>query len=768
MTENVPRVERDLMSRVSRWTRQAARGSKLFIGLAIASVIAGVATYLALSATTPLRSDPRTVNILLLVDLVLMLTLGALVAWRLVVLWIARRSGSAGSRLHTRLVGLFSAVAVAPTIIVATFSFLFFDVGLQSWFNHRIREVLRDSRQVAEAYAEEHKKVIQSDILAMANDLNNQAFVLSGNPTYLNQVVTDQAALRSLSEAIVFTGEGKVLARANLSFSLDLDRLPARALQEAANGQIVFLTGRAGEDDRVRALIRLNRFVDTYLYVSRFVDARVLNRVARAKAGVTEYEELEQARYGIQTKFHLIFLALALLVLLAAVAIGLWLANRLVQPIGSLANAAERIRAGDLSARVEEGSGEDEITTLSRAFNRMTDQIQSQRNELVEANRQLDSRRRFTETVLSGVTAGVIGLDKRGEINLPNRSALQMLGEPDDSLVGRKFTDVAPEMAELFKSVRKRPDRIAEGQINVERAGRKRHLLVRIAAEAAGKQILGYVVTFDDITNLVTAQRTAAWADVARRIAHEIKNPLTPIQLSAERLRRKYEKEIQSDKSIFERCTSTIIRQVADIRRMVDEFSGFARMPAPEFGNVELVDIVKQAIFLQEVANPKIEFTFVPPIKPIYMRCDGRQISQALTNILKNACEGVSVQDERLAETGTYKGQITVSVTQNGEDIVISVADNGCGLDDSVKDRVTEPYVTTHGKGSGLGLAIVNKIMEDHGGELRIENAEESGVIVKLIFHDVAAAAPAEEGGNQDEADGTQGTDRKTKLQPVS
>ena len=761
MTDSAPRAEWDMMNRVSRWTRRVARGSKLFIGLAIASVVAGVATYLALSATTPLRSDPRTVNILLLVDLVLLLSLGALVSWRLVVLWIQRRSGSAGSRLHTRMVGLFSAVAVAPTIIVATFSFLFFDVGLQSWFNHRIREVLRDSRQVAEAYAEEHRKVIQSDILAMANDLNNQAFVLSGNPTYLNQVVTDQAALRSLSEAIVFTSEGKVLARANLSFSLDLDRLPARALQEAANGQIVFLTGREGEDDRVRALVKLDRFVDTYLYVSRFVDARVLNRVARAKAGVTEYEELEQARYGIQTKFHLIFLALALLVLLAAVAVGLWLANRLVQPIGSLANAAERIRAGDLSARVEEGSSEDEISMLSRAFNRMTDQLQSQRNELMEANEQLDSRRRFTEAVLSGVTAGVIGLDQRGVINLPNRSALQMLSEPDDSIVGKKFTDAAPEMAQLFKDVRKRPDRVAEAQVIIERGGRKRNLLVRIAAEAAEDKVLGFVVTFDDITNLVTAQRTAAWADVARRIAHEIKNPLTPIQLSAERLRRKYEKEIQTDKSVFERCTSTIIRQVTDLRRMVDEFSGFARMPAPEMGNIEVVDIVKQAIFLQEVANPKIEFTFVPPIKSIYMECDGRQVSQALTNIIKNACEGVGVQEERWAESEPYQGRIVISIAQTSDDIVISVADNGCGLDDSVKDRVTEPYVTTHGKGSGLGLAIVNKIMEDHGGELQIENAVEGGVVVRLVFHDAVTAELPEA-----EASGEDG--RVSKLQPAS
>ena len=764
MTDSAPRVERDLLSRISRWTRRVSRGSHLFIGLAIASVMAGVATYLALSATTPLRSDPRTVNILLLVDLVLLLSLGALVAWRLVVLWIARRSGSAGSRLHTRMVGLFSAVAVAPTIIVATFSFLFFDVGLQSWFNHRIRDVLRDSRQVAEAYAEEHKKVIQADILAMATDLNNQAFVLSGNPTYLQQVVNDQAALRSLSEAIVFTGQGKVLARANLSFGLDLDRLPQRALQEASNGQIVFLTGRQGEDDRVRALVQLNGFIDTYLYVSRFVDPRVLARVAQARAGVTEYDQLEQARYGIQTKFHLIFLALALLVLFAAVAVGLWLANRLVQPIGSLANAAERIRSGDLSARVIEEPGEDEISMLSRAFNRMTDQIESQRDELVEANRQLDSRRRFTEAVLSGVTAGVVGVDKRGIINLPNRSALQMLGEPDDSLVGRKFTEVAPEMAQLFKDARKRPDRVAEGQVGIERGGRKRNLLVRVAAEAAGKQILGYVVTFDDITSLVAAQRTAAWADVARRIAHEIKNPLTPIQLSAERLRRKYEKEIQTDKSVFERCTSTIIRQVTDIRRMVDEFSGFARMPAPEIGVVELIDIVRQAIFLQEVANPKIEFVFKPPTSPVHIRCDGRQVSQALTNIIKNACEGVSVEEEKRGEGADYKGRIEVAIDQQADDVIISVTDNGSGLDDSVKDRVTEPYVTTHGKGSGLGLAIVNKIMEDHGGKLVIENAAEGGVIVKLVFHDaLSAEPPAPANDAEAEAD-----ERVAKLQPVN
>jgi two-component system nitrogen regulation sensor histidine kinase NtrY len=434
----------------------------------------------------------------------------------------------------------------------------------------------------------------------------------------------------------------------------------------------------------------------------------------------------------LQITFSVIFILVAMLFLAAAVVIGINFATQLADPISRLVGAAERVGAGDLSARVPEGEKDDEMVLLSRAFNRMTDQIQSQQQELIEANRQLDERRRFTETVLTGVTAGVIGLDRLGRIYLPNRSASALLGVDLDSSVGDGLADVVPEMADLLDEATRRPDRIAQSHVQIVGHNSTRTLLVRIAAEQDDEGVGGFVVTFDDITELLSAQRKAAWADIARRIAHEIKNPLTPIQLSAERLRRNYLKEIKKDPETFRICTDTIIRHVEDIGRMVDEFSSFARMPTPVLKPEDLTTIVERAVFLERTAHSDIAFTMQFAARPITVRCDGRLAGQALINIVKNAVEAI---EARILDSGASPpGQIAVTVEEAPGKVVVTVEDNGKGLPKRSRERLTEPYVTTRSKGTGLGLAIVKKIMEDHQGELLLEDAEPIGARVRLVF----------------------------------
>jgi two-component system nitrogen regulation sensor histidine kinase NtrY len=729
-------------ARFMRWARRVGLRRKLSIGLALAAVGAGVATYGSLSGNPPYGPEPRTVLVLLLVDLTLLLSLGALVARRMVQLWVERRKGSAGSRLHTSFVAWFSIVAVAPAIIVAVFSALFFNLGIQAWFSERVRTALDESLAVAEAYTDEHRKVIRGDILAMAFDINRQAEVLVRNPQRFTQAVTAQAALRSLSQAIVFERSGRIVARAPLSFGLEFETISPSVMNQAAEGEVVFLTGDS--DDRVRALIRLDRIVDSYLYVGRFVDPRVLGHVERTKRAVAEYERLEGERSGIEITFIMIFIVVALLLLMVAVWFGLTLATRFVRPISGLIGAAEGVSGGDLSVRVAEGPENDEMATLGRAFNRMTSQLESQRAELMVANHQLDERRRFTEAVLAGVSAGVIGLDREGRIDLPNRSAASLLATKAADLVGQSFAAALPEMAEMLKQVRARPERQVQGQIALERGGIARRLRVRVVAERSGDEMMGFVVTFDDITELESAQRTAAWADVARRIAHEIKNPLTPIRLSAERLKRRYQGEIADDPEVFSRCTDTIIRQVSDIGRMVDEFSDFARFPAPVVSTEDLVEVVRNAVFLEENAHPEIAYHGTYPAGGIELRCDPRQVGRALTNMLQNAAQAIADRETE-GEDMLTEGRIDILLAEADGRIVAAVSDNGRGLPAKERERLTEPYVTTRARGTGLGLAIVRKIAEDHGAKLTLEDAPAGGARVSIVFTTETAPANGEE-----------------------
>jgi two-component system nitrogen regulation sensor histidine kinase NtrY len=724
---------RGLMFALGDWMRRVRMERKLAIALLIAAVTSGVTTFAAMTENLPGRADPRVILLLLNLDLVLLLCLGALVARRLVILWVARRRGAAGSRLHVRLVVLFSLVAVTPTIIVAVFSVILFDFGLQGWFSKHVSTAIKESMAVAQAYLEEHRETINADVLAMAQDLNRGGPLLLSNPQRFNQYVGAQAAIRSLTEAVVFEGSGRVLARAGFSLVLDFDpQIPEWAFRKARGGEVAVLT--ADTDDRVRALVRLDAFADTFLYVGRLVDPRVLGHMDQTRDAAKIYEELEGKRADLQISFALIFVVVALLLLLAAVWVGLAFANYLTRPIGGLIAAADRVGAGDLTARVGEAEGLDEIGSLSRSFNRMTGRLESQQSELLEANRQIDSRRRFIEAVLAGVSSGVIGLSPEGRVTHSNRRAGNLLSAKPEALQGEELQNLLPGTAELVSRARRRSGRVIERQLTVsESSGGSRTLLVRVAPELEEKRILGFVVTLDDITELLAAQRKAAWADVARRIAHEIKNPLTPIQLSAERLKRKYLSQIENDPETFQTCTDTIVRHVGDIGRMVDEFSSFARMPAPVMDDADLVQLVDQAVFLQRNAHPEIKINVKRPGQPVTASCDSQQIARALTNLLQNAIDAIAAKCAE-EDCAPASGRIEIELFEDESCRAIIIEDDGPGLPKAERERLTEPYITTRKKGTGLGLAIVKKIMEDHSGDLRLEDGPDGGARVTLMF----------------------------------
>ena len=716
-----------------QWSGRVGLGNKVAIALIILAVMAGAATYAALTADAPF-GDPHTIILLLTFDLILFLMLGLIVARRIVALWVKRRQGTAGARLHVKFVTWFSIVAVVPAILVALFSIGFFYLGVESWFGEQTRTAVDESVVVATAYLQEHEQAIRGDILAMANDLNT---VPVGTPEF-RAVVAQQALIRNLSDAIVFDAfTGQVFAGSGFTFELGLDLPPVSEIDAARRGEVRVMPSPA--QDRVMALIRL--YGETYLYVARPVDQRVLAHTAIAKAAAARYAELEGSRSSLQIRVWLMFIVVALLVLLAAILMGLHFARSLVQPVSELIEAAEQVRAGDLTTRIKELDAGDELAVLTRTFNRMTSQLGSQRAELMEANRQLDVRRRFTETVLAGVSAGVIGLDLESKITLANRTAAEFLGSDQAALVGRPLAEILPELQPVLDQLAPNNQRLVQYQFDLKRPGlRDRSLLVRIGAEQ-GRQVGGYVATFDDVTELLQAQRKAAWADVARRIAHEIKNPLTPIQLSAERLKRKYLKEIQSDPDTFKTCTDTIVRQVGDIGRMVDEFSAFARMPQPVIRPESLGDLIDQAVFLQRQAHPLLKYEVEKPSGPVIADCDSRQIAQALTNLLQNAADAI---DGRTNEDGQPlpRGLIEVGLTADPERAFIVVADNGKGLPATGRDRLTEPYVTTRVKGTGLGLAIVKKIMEDHAGSLDMQDNSGGGarVVLSIPLHQPSQA----------------------------
>ncbi|MCD8520622.1 MAG: PAS domain-containing sensor histidine kinase [Alphaproteobacteria bacterium] len=685
--------------------------------LIIAGIISGLATYAALTETPPLGNDPNTVFWLLNIDFILLLSLVALIAHRIVGLWSGRKRGIAGSHLHVRLVYTFSLLAAVPAILMTVFSAFFFHFGVQTWFSERIQTAVGESQAVAQAYVEEHKQVIKADILAMANDLDRQAFMLSTNPQTFERLMRTQSMLRNLSEAIVFDSSGQVLSRAGLSFSLELEDVPPDVMERTRDGDVVITTGE--NDDRVRALVKLNNFVDSFLFVGRLVDPQVLSHLDATKEAAESYKSLQARMSSLQIIVTMIFVVVGLLMVLAAIWFGLLLARQLVNPISQLITASDRVRAGDLGARVEEVGGVEEFEYLARSFNRMTHQIEEQQSELIDANRQLDRRRRFTETVLAGVSSGVIGVDDNSVINLANSAALKLLGvEKSVDITGKSLNDILPGAAELLEQAYAKPGRMVQAEVPYARSASEsedsKHIfLLRAVSELISEKDKGAILTFDDMTELQSAQRKAAWADVARRIAHEIKNPLTPIQLSAERLKRKYINQITDDPETFSQCTDTIIRHVGDIGRMVNEFSSFARMPDPVMKAGDVLEQVRQVMLLEEQAHPEITFNLIADRGHFPAKFDSQQIRQASLNILQNAVEAILMKDNGAGEI-----DILVDCNEDGE-IFMAITDSGAGLPKGENPiHLTEPYVTHKPKGTGLGLAIVKKIMEDHAGRL--------------------------------------------------
>ena len=712
--------------------RAVSRPSQLAFAVALLAVLSGCVTYALLTGLTSFTLGQTGLITLMLVNLTLVLSLAALIGWRLTRLWATRRSGRAGAKLHVRLVTWFSAIAIVPAILVAIFASVTLNIGMQAWFSSNVRTALDGSVNISRQYVKEQFARIIIDVGEISDGIQLDGSLRNTNGSIdLGRMFTKLALMtrdRGLAGSYIVDSHGTLLGSSSqLKYTAAITP-SAGDLADALHGHPA--AGADAKTGLVRALIRLDSLKDAYLLIVRVVDPAAFNYYQRNRGAVSEYHALEQNRWKLQIVFALLYGMVTLVVLLAAIWSGLWAANRLVRPISGLIDAAGRVSEGDLAAQVQVERGDDELGMLGLAFNRMTQQLSAQRGDLMAANRLAEIRRRFTETVLSGVSAGVIGLDGEGRITIINRAAARLLDAAPEDMEHSHYSQAVPELAPLILRAMSEPAGRAGGEVTIKRAGAPRALSAQVTSERGIAD--GFVVTFDDITDLVSAQRTAAWADVARRIAHEIKNPLTPIQLSAERLQRKYASEIVTDPEVFKQCTDTIVRQVGDIGRMVDEFSSFARMPTPVMRRENAQELLQQALFLQRVANPAITFSTASPKEPVHFEGDGRLISQALTNVLKNAGEGIAA---RIAKGDDEPGKINIALEPNGAAFAYRITDNGIGLPPEHRHRLTEPYVTTRAKGTGLGLAIVRKIMEDHGGDITLADVEGGeGAVVTLTF----------------------------------
>jgi two-component system, NtrC family, nitrogen regulation sensor histidine kinase NtrY len=683
------------------------------------ALLSALVTFVVLAGLTPIAPTHEVVVTLLAANAVTVLLLTLFIAREVWGVVQARRRGRAAARLHVRIVALFSVIAALPAVLVAVVASVTLDRGLDRLFSQQTYSLIENATIVADAYVRELDQLIRADSIALAVELARAKPLFEESREQFHQFLSVQASIRGLPAVL--------LMDRNLN---PVDQIGAHVSQSLVKPTPAVLAGiddteprveMVLDDNYVAAVIKLHDYNDTYLYIARVLDPRVLAQLRATQAGVAHYADLVARRIGIQIAFGLMFTVIALIVLLSAVWIGLNFTNYLVAPIRRLISAAQIVATGNLYVQVPTRQSEGDLAQLGQTFNKMTQELRTQRDDLVRARDVIDSRRRFTEAVLAGASAGVIGVDAESCITILNRSAERLIGRSEAEALGKPLVEIVLELAQLFTMARTGVQRLVQGQVTLNRTGRERILSVRVTSEQSGSAERGYVLTLDDITELVTAQRTSAWADIARRIAHEIKNPLTPIQLSAERLRRKYAAVIKDDGGIFQQCTDTIVRQVDDIKRMVDEFSRFARMPKPVMAQEDVADAVRQVVFLQRVANADIDIEVEIAEDPMPARFDRRLISQALTNIIKNATEAIAAVPT--AELG--RGRIRVWAGRDGDDIVIDVVDNGIGLPKENRRRLLEPYVTTREKGTGLGLAIVGRILEEHGGRIELGDAAE-------------------------------------------
>lgn len=685
----------------------------------VSSLLIAACSFVILMGVTPITPTNNITIGLSFLNAAMILMLILLIAREIDRILRARRHGRAAARLHVRIVALFSLVAAVPAVVVAIVAATTLNIGLDRWFAIRTKDIVNSSISIARSYVEENARNLQGTTLSMAVDLDAARTLYSLDRSGFQQLFNQQASGRGLLQASLVRADGSVLLTSAKDEGVgDLPAVPKEVLETAADGKPVLIPPQ--NRNLVGAVFKMTEIDGTYLYTIRAVDKQLIDAVKIVNINAAEYQGLEENRTTTQIAFALLYLGLTLVVLLSAIWTGIAVADRLVRPIRLLIGASDAVASGDLDVVVPVTKSDGDVGFLSTTFNKMIQQLKSQRNELLNAKDQIDERRRFSEAVLSGVTAAVIGVDPDGMITIANKSADMILGIDADKATGQMLSAVLPELGTIFELARSTDRAIYKEQATFIRKGAERTYNVQITSEESASAEHSYVVTVDDITELVTAQRSSAWSDIARRIAHEIKNPLTPIQLSAERIQRRFGKVIVDDREIFDQCTDTIIRQVGDIGRMVDEFSAFARMPKPILGPLDIRQALKESAFLIEVSRPDIVIEKSFADVPLVGLFDSRMIGQALGNLIKNATEAIDARpEERVHETG----HVMVKVHENAGAMIVDIMDNGKGLPRENRQRLLEPYMTTREKGTGLGLAIVRKIVEEHNGVLTLHDA---------------------------------------------
>ena len=695
-------------------------------GLTFALVITGpLLVFFTFYAMQPIQGGRASLRLVLTADFVYILFITTLLIRRIAQLAAARRAQSAGSRLHFRLTTAFAIIALFPTILVAIFAVLSVNQALEGWFSERVRSAVGASLSAAQAYQTQTRNGIIADTMAFSERLNdlNQNRLLAGNIDTDSQLSPELTRLqnefeRGLKEVYIINNLGDLRLRGPSSYLFDYEKPSPEQIAQADGPEVLIIDDLIANE--MRALVRLDNYSNHYLYLTRIVDGSLLRLLGETTETATYYNQLESERGRLLFDFGLLYLAFAVILILTATWLGLWFAERLASPVGRMAAAAQKVGAGDLDARIENIKGDDEIAMLARYFNQMTHQLKGQRDTLIASAEQADRRRRLFDSVLASVTSGVIGLDQAGHITFLNKSAQRVLDLPEASGLSL-LAESVPEFSEMMDYFRSGVPDVAQREIRLVRRGKLESLLVRIALRTNElSQAEGYVIAFEDVTDLVSAQRMAAWGDVARRIAHEIKNPLTPIRLSAERIKLKFAPKLGEHSTQLESMTNIIVRQTDELRRIVDEFSQFARMPEPDLKPTELRALVKDTVLLQESGQPNVSFKLDLPTESLWVDADPSMIGRAVTNLLKNAGESI---EDALKEFPNRKGEIRVSMSTNARTIVLEISDNGIGLPED-RSRLLEPYVTNRVAGTGLGLSIVVKTIEEHRGTFLLSGAD--------------------------------------------
>ena len=726
-----------LFDRISSDLKSKSIQSKINVCLIVLGPVLAVATYLFLG---PLNGVGQSawLRFFLMMDLIYVLLIVGIVVVKILSVLQQRRSRRAGSQLHFRLARVFTTMSLLPTITVAIFATISINLGLEAWFSERVQSVVGTSLSAARSYVKEQQSALKEDISSLSSDLQNFRIErgLIEDDELRNELALRQMKLqRGLKEAFILNGSGEIELRGERSYLFDFEK-PKKQEIEASIKEVVLINDF--DNNELRALIYLIGFGDRYLYITREVDGTLFNLLDKTQKTAILYQQMENDRTAFLLNFAVLYFALALLLIVSSVLFALWFAERLSKPIGRLAAAAKRVGSGELTTQVIEQKGDDEISQLGQYFNQMTKQLKQQRDELIENTQQIEERRQLFDSVLSSVTSGVVVLDQEGGVDFTNSAASILITERRKIDSRISLSDAFPELNSLFQQLKKSGLNNLQDEIKLVRAGRLENFLVRMATMNEEKKTIGYVVAFDDVTKLVSAQRSAAWGDVARRIAHEIKNPLTPIQLSAERIRRKFGPLLKDEEQGLTQMVNVITRQTDDLRRIVDEFSKFARMPELKRKDEDLNDIIASIITLQQAGQPNVTINFSKPKSPIIISIDATLINQAITNILKNAGEAIEARKQK-ASLSSEAGIIKVVLKNEAESVIIQISDNGIGLPQD-RSRLFEPYVTTRNKGTGLGLAIVKKIIEEHGGILKLEDAipfDNSGIVGALISIDL-------------------------------